>query len=208
IQAGGLDHDRLRAQLAEIRALNQAFDGFRLFAGVECDILRDGSLDFDDETLGQLDYVVASVHSAFQLPEAEMTERIIRALRNPHVTFLAHPSGRVLLKRDPYAVDLPAIIEAAAETGTWIEINAAPKRLDLDWRWWPLAKEKGVRCVINPDAHGVEKLQELWFGVGVARKGWLTRSDVVNTLPLGQIERELQRKRLRSGEDLPANEPG
>ncbi len=195
IQAGGLDRARLRAQGAAIRALNRSFDGFRLFAGVECDILRDGSLDFDDETLGELDYVVASVHSAFQLPEAEMTARIIRAMRNPHVTFLAHPTGRLLLRRNPYAIDVPAVLDAAAATGTWIEINAAPKRLDLDWRWWPLAKEKGVKCVINPDAHGVEKLPELWFGVGVARKGWLTKTDVVNCLPLGKIERELQRKR-------------
>ena len=187
----------MRAQVAAIRELNKTFDGFRLFAGVECDILRDGTLDFDDETLGELDYVVASVHSAFQLPEAEMTQRVIRAMSNPYVTFLAHPTGRLLLKREAYAIDIPAIIEAAADTGTWIEINAAPKRLDLDWRWWPLAKEKGVKCVINPDAHGVEKLQELWFGVGVARKGWLTRSDVVNCLPLGKIEKVLAEKRLR-----------
>jgi DNA polymerase (family 10) len=197
IQAGGLDRARLRAQVASIRQLNKSFHGFRLFAGIECDILRDGTLDFDDETLGELDYVVASIHSAFQLPEAEMTARIIRAMQNPLVTLLAHPTGRLLLKRDGYAVDIPAIIEAAADTGTWIEINAAPKRLDLDWRWWPRAKERGVKCVINPDAHGVEKLQELWFGVGVARKGWLTKDDVVNTLPLGKIERELRRKRDR-----------
>ncbi|MGI8956659.1 MAG: DNA polymerase/3'-5' exonuclease PolX [Chthoniobacterales bacterium] len=197
IQAGGLDPARLSTQVAAIRQLNKTFEGFRLFAGVECDILRDGSLDFDDETLGELDYVVASVHSAFQLPEAEMTRRIIRAISNPHVTFLAHPTGRLLLSREPYAVDIPAIIEAAAETGTWIEINAAPKRLDRDWRWWPLAKEKGVKCVINPDAHGVEKLQELWFGVGVARKGWLTKDDVVNCLPLGKIESALAQKRAR-----------
>lgn len=195
IQAGGLDRARLRAQVASIRQLNENFNGFRLFAGIECDILRDGSLDFDDETLGELDYVVASVHSAFHLPEGEMTARIIRAMQNPLVTLLAHPTGRLLLKRDGYAVDIPAVIEAAAETGTWIEINAAPKRLDLDWRWWPRAKEKGVKCVINPDAHGVEKLPELWFGVGVARKGWLTKNEVMNTLPLGKIERELQRKR-------------
>ena len=171
------------------------FDNFRLFAGVECDILRDGALDFDDEILAELDYVVASVHSAFTLSEADMTRRIIRAMSNPFVTMLAHPTGRLLLKRDPYAVDIPAIIEAAAETGTWIEINAAPKRLDLDWRWWPLAKEKGVKCVINPDAHRTERLQELWFGVGVARKGWLTKADVMNCLPLGKIEAELGRKR-------------
>ncbi|MEO8043625.1 MAG: DNA polymerase/3'-5' exonuclease PolX [Spartobacteria bacterium] len=197
IQAGGMDRARLRTQVAAIRKLNKSFDNFRLFAGVECDILRDGSLDFDDETLGELDYVVASVHSAFQLPEAEMTKRIIRAISNPHVTFLAHPTGRLLLSREAYAVDIPAILEAAAETGTWIEINAAPKRLDLDWRWWPLAKEKGVKCVINPDAHGIEKLQELWFGVGVARKGWLTKDDVMNCLPLGKIERALALKRSR-----------
>jgi len=195
IQAHGLDQARLRAQMATIRALNKSFDGFRIFAGVECDILRDGSLDFDDETLGELDYVVASVHSAFTLSEADMTRRIILAMSNPFVTMLAHPTGRLLLKRDPYAIDIPAILDAAAETGTWIEINAAPKRLDLDWRWWPLAKGKGVKCVINPDAHRTERLQELWFGVGVARKGWLTKGDVMNCLPLGKIEKALERKR-------------
>ncbi|MDQ6625663.1 MAG: DNA polymerase/3'-5' exonuclease PolX [Verrucomicrobiota bacterium] len=195
VQAYGLDEARLRAQVADIRRLNKGRTDFRIFAGLECDILRDGSLDFSDEVLAELDYVVASIHSAFNLPEVEMTRRIIKAISNPYVTFLAHPTGRLLLKREPYAIDIPAIIEAAAETGTWIEINAAPKRLDLDWRWWPLAKEKGVKCVINPDAHRVERLQELVFGVGVARKGWLTKADVMNCLPLGKIEAELQRKR-------------
>ncbi|MEP6937088.1 MAG: DNA polymerase/3'-5' exonuclease PolX [Chthoniobacterales bacterium] len=195
IQARGLDEARLRTQGAAIRRLNKESEGFRVFAGIECDILRDGTLDFSDEILAELEFVVASVHSAFTLPEAEMTERIIRAISNPHVTMLAHPTGRLLLKREPYALDIPAVIEAAAATGTWIEINAAPKRLDLDWRWWPLAKEKGVKCVINPDAHRAERLQELWFGVGVARKGWLTKDDVVNCLPLGKIEREMARKR-------------
>ena len=195
IQAHGVDAARLGGQVARIRQLNQELENFRLFAGVECDILRDGSLDFPDDVLAQLDYVVASIHSAFTLSEADMTRRIIRAMQNPHVTMLAHPTGRLLLKRDPYAVDIPAIIDAAAETGTWIEINAAPKRLDLDWRWWPLAKEKGVKCVINPDAHRTERLQELWFGVGVARKGWLTKEDVMNCLPLGKIEEALSKKR-------------
>jgi DNA polymerase (family 10) len=195
IQARGLDEARLRVQIASIKKLNSEFENFRLFAGVECDILRDGSLDFPDELLAQLDYVVASVHSAFTLSEADMTKRVIRALQNPYVTMLAHPTGRLLLRRDPYAIDIPAVIDAAAATDTWIEINAAPKRLDLDWRWWPVAKEKGVKCVINPDAHGVERLQELWFGVGVARKGWLTRQDVMNCLPLGKIEAALGRKR-------------
>ncbi|PYJ10628.1 MAG: DNA polymerase/3'-5' exonuclease PolX [Verrucomicrobia bacterium] len=195
IQARGLDAARLRTQIAAIRKLNREFENFRLFAGVECDILRNGALDFEDEILAELDYVIASVHSVFTLSESEMTERIIRAISNPLVTMLAHPTGRLLLKRDPYAVDIPAVIEAAAATGTWIEINAAPKRLDLDWRWWPLAKEKGVKCVINPDAHRIERLQELWFGIGVARKGWLTKADVMNCLPLGKIEAELGKKR-------------
>ncbi len=172
---------------------------FRIFAGIECDILRDGSLDFPDEVLAELDFVVASVHGTLNLSEAEMTRRVIGALENPLVTMLAHPTGRLLLKRDAYPIDLAAVIEAAADTGTWIEINAAPKRLDLDWRWWPLAKSKGVRCVINPDAHRVSRLQDLWFGIGVARKGWLTKEDVVNCLPLGQIEVELGRKRQQPG---------
>src|SRR5256886_3290083 len=153
VQAHGLDKVKLHAQVAAIAKVNKKFDGFRLFAGVECDILRDGSLDFDDEVLSELDFVVASIHSVFNLSEAEMTRRIIRAISNPLVTILAHPTGRLLLKREPYQIDIPAILDAAAETGTWVELNAAPKRLDLDWRWWPLAKEKGVKCVIHPDAH-------------------------------------------------------
>jgi len=197
IQAHGLDKAKLRAQVAAIRRLNQKFDDFRLFAGIECDILRDGSLDFDDDILAELDFVVVSIHSVFNLAEAEMTRRIIRAINNRFVTILAHPTGRLLLQREPYAFDMPAVLDAAAETGTWVELNAAPKRLDLDWRWWPLAKEKGVKCVINPDAHRAERLQDLWFGVGIARKGWLTKNDVMNCLPLGKIEPELKRKRER-----------
>jgi DNA polymerase (family 10) len=195
IQAHGIDEAQLRAQVAGIRELNRKFDGFRLFAGVECDILRDGSLDFPDNVLSQLDYVIVSVHSVFNLSEADMTARVIRALENRFVTMLAHPTGRLLLKREPYQIDIPAILDAAARTGTWIEVNAAPKRLDLDWRWWPLAKQKGVKCVINPDAHRTERLQDLWFGIGIVRKGWLTKDDVVNCLPLGKIERALRLKR-------------
>ena len=195
IQAHGIDAAKLRAQVAAIRKMNKKFDGFRLFAGVECDILREGTLDFDDEILAELDFAVASIHSVFNLSEAEMTKRIIRAMENPFITILGHLTGRLLLKRDPYLVDIPAVLEAAAATGTWIELNAAPKRLDLDWRWWPLAKQQGVKCVINPDAHRTERLQDLWFGVGIARKGWLTKSDVMNCLPLGKIESALQAKR-------------
>lgn len=197
IQAHGLDEKKLLAQVAVIRKLNKKFDGFRLFAGVECDILRDGSLDFPDEVLSQLDFVVASVHSALGLSEADMTRRMIRAMGNPFVTMLAHPTGRLLLKREPYKIDVPKILDAAARTGTWIELNAAPKRLDLDWRWWPMAKEKGVKCVINPDAHRAERLQDLWFGIGIARKGWLTKDDVMNCLPLEKIENALAGKRRR-----------
>ena len=197
IQAHGVGAVKLRSQIAAIRKLNKQLNGFRVFAGVECDILRDGSLDFEDELLAELDFAVASIHSVFNLSEAEMTKRIIRAMENPFITILAHPTGRLLLKRDPYLVDVPAALEAAAATGTWIELNAAPKRLDLDWRWWPLAKQKGVKCVINPDAHRIERLQDLWFGVGIARKGWLTKSDVMNCLPRGKIESALQAKRSK-----------
>lgn len=197
-QAHGLDEKRLAAQVAAIRAWNADDRGIHLFAGTECDILKDGSLDFSDDVLASLDYVVASVHSAFTLSEAEMTERIIRAISNPHVTMLGHLTGRLLLTREPYRVNVPAIIEAAAETGTIIELNANPRRLDMDWRWWPLAREKGVKCAINPDAHSTAGLQDLVFGVGAARKGWLTRADVVNTLPLSKIQPVLDAKRRRA----------
>jgi DNA polymerase (family 10) len=195
VQANGLDAARLKKQIAEIKALNKGFDGFRLFAGTECDILKDGTLDFPDSLLAQLDYVVASVHSSFTLPEAEMTKRLVRAMENRQVTMLGHLTGRLLLKRDAYAVNIPEILDAAAATGTIIELNADPHRLDLDWRWWRLAKEKGVRCVINPDAHSVGGLQSLYFGVGAARKGWLTAKDIVNCLPLAKVIPVLAAKR-------------
>jgi DNA polymerase (family 10) len=191
-QANGLDEARLRGQIAEIQALNRRFreEGtkFRLLAGSEVDILKDGSLDFDDGLLGDLDYVVASVHNAMTLSESAMTERIIRAATHPRVTMLGHLTGRLLLERDPYAVDIPAVIEACAESGTAIELNCNPWRLDLDWRWWRLAASKGVKCVINPDAHAVGHLGFLAIGVRLARKGWLRREDVVNTLDLEGIE--------------------
>lgn len=197
-QAHGLETDRLLAQVAEICELNKTFGGhFKLFAGVECDIHKDGTLDFPNDVLARLDYVVASIHAVFSLPEAEMTKRIIRAISNPHVTMLGHLTGRLLLQREGYPVDVPAVIEAAAATGTIIELNASPWRLDMDWRWWLLAKEKGVKCAINPDAHHVRQLKFLWFGIGAARKGWLTKSDVINTLPLGKIEPVLAAKRHR-----------
>ena len=200
-QAHGLDASRLAEQVAQIRKFNESEDfreaGFRLFTGTECDILKDGELDFPDDVLASLDYVVASIHSGFTAGEAEMTKRIIKAIQNPFVTMLGHPTGRLLLSREPYAVNIPAVIEAAAETGTIIEINASPWRLDMDWRWWPLAREKGVKCVINPDAHSTHGIQDLIYGIGIARKGWLTKSDVVNCLPLEKIKPILELKRTR-----------
>jgi DNA polymerase (family 10) len=197
-QANGLDAKRLRAQIAAIRDLNASFDDdFRIFSGSEVDILKDGALDFEDDMLAELDYVVASVHNLFNLSEAEMTKRIIRAIENPHVTMLGHVTGRLLAQRPAYAVNVSAIIDAAAETGTIIELNASPWRLDMDWRWWKLAKEKGVKCSINPDAHSAHGLKDIVFGIRAARKGWLTRADVVNCLPLAEIKSVLKAKRER-----------
>lgn len=196
VQANGLTEGRLRSQRADIAELNAEFGpDFRLFAGSEVDILRDGRLDFDDSVLAELDFVVASVHNVFQLSESEMTERILRAVAHPAVTMLGHLTGRLLLQREPYPLNIPAVIDACAATGTWIELNCHPWRLDMDWRWWKLAKEKGVKCVINPDAHRAEGLQHLHFGVLIARKGWLSRRDVVNCLPLREVEPALKRKR-------------
>jgi DNA polymerase (family 10) len=192
-QAHGLDEKRLAAQVVRIRELSD--DSLHLFAGTECDVLKDGTLDFPDDILASLDYVVASIHSSFTLSEAEMTKRIIRAISNPYVTMLGHLTGRLLLTREPYRVNVPAVIEAAAETGTIIELNANPRRLDMDWRWWPLAKEKGVKCSINPDAHTTAGLHDLVFGIGAARKGWLTKNDVINTLPLAKVKAVLTAKR-------------
>lgn len=201
VQAHGLDRGRLLDQIKQITDLNEEFrdDGFHVFTGVECDILGDGSLDLDEDTLSRLDYVVASVHSQFTQTESEMTNRLIRAIQSPHVTMLGHLSGRLLLTRDAYAVNHMAVIEAAAETGTIIELNANPRRLDMDWRWWRTARDKGVPCSINPDAHRPEGLQHLFFGVGAARKGWLRREDVINCQPLESVRMTLAAKRAATG---------
>jgi len=191
-QANGLDEERLLAQSAAIRTLDASLDDIDLYAGNEVDILRDGTLDFADETLAQLDYVVASVHASFNLPEKEMTSRLIKAMENPHVTMLGHLSGRLLLRRDPYAVNHEKVIDCAAETGTVIELNCSPKRMDMDWRWWRRARDKGVKCALNPDAHHASGLQNLHFGIRVARKGWLRRQDVLNCLPAKDIRKWLQ----------------
>jgi DNA polymerase (family 10) len=200
-QANGLDETRLGQQLQEIKKINQqlAKEGtdFRLLTGAEVDILRDGRLDFSDEILAELDVVIASLHQSFSQTEAETTKRFIGAAQNPYVHILGHLTGRLLLEREPYKVDQRAVIDACAETGTWIELNASPLRFDMDWRLWPYAKSKGVKCVINCDAHRAEHAGYLRLGAGIARKGWLTKNDVMNTLPLDALRRELAKKRAR-----------
>jgi len=197
-QAHGLDAARVRQQIKEIKQINQrlADEGseFRLLTGTEVDILREGKLDFDDDLLAELDVVVASLHVAGS-SESDNTQRLIRAAENRCVHILGHLTGRLLLEREPSKVNQEAVIDACAETGTWIELNCNPHRLDLDWRLWPYAKSKGVKCVVNPDAHRFEHTGFLRLGVGVARKGWLEKNDVINTLPLDQLRKELQKKR-------------
>lgn len=198
-QANGLDPARLRQQIKEIRQINERLEkeetNFRLLSGAEVDILKDGTLDFADDLLAQLDVVVASIHQSFNLAEAEMTKRLIGAAENRCVHILGHLTGRLLLEREPYKVNQRAVIDACAETGTWIELNASPLRFDMDWRLWPYAKSKGVKCVINCDAHRFEHAGFLRLGAGIARKGWLTKEDVINTLPLPRLMKELKKKR-------------
>ena len=197
--ANGLDAKRLRQQLDAVKKINQRFaeqdDDFRLLTGSEVDILADGKLDFPDDLLADLDVVVASVHQGFSHSEAETTKRIIRAAQNPYVHMLGHLTGRLLLEREPYKLNQHAVIDACAESGTWIELNANPYRFDLDWRLWPYARSKGVKCVINCDAHRNEHAGFLRLGAGIARKGWLTKTDVINTLPLKALLKELNKKR-------------
>lgn len=185
--AGGLSEAKVKEQHKEIDALNKKFDGFRLFKGTECDILPSGDLDWSDKVLSSFEYVVVSVHSSFNMSEAEMTKRIIKALKNKHVTMLGHPTGRLLLSRDGYPVDMIKVIDAAADYGKIIEINAHPIRLDLDWRLCKYAKEKGVMISINPDAHNIDGLKDVDYGVGIARKGWLEKKEVLNARSLDGI---------------------
>ena len=198
-QAHGLEPARVREQIQAVRALNEQFaaegDDFRLLTGTEVDILKD-RLDFDDDLLAELDVVVASLHVAGS-DEADNTKRLIRAAENPFVHTLGHLTGRLLLAREAYKVNQQAVIDACAATGTWIELNANPMRFDLDWRLWPYAKSKGVKCVINCDAHHNSHAGFLRLGTGIARKGWLEKSDVINTLPLSELRKALQKKRAR-----------
>jgi DNA polymerase (family 10) len=199
IQANGLDAARLRQQIKEVKALNRQFENegidFRLLTGTEVDILAEGKLDFPDDVLAELDVVVASAHQRLAIDEAQNTKRIIRAAENKYVHILGHLTGRLLLERDPQKMNVREVIDACAATGTWIELNATPDRLDMDWRHWQYAKSKGVKCVINCDAHRFEHAGYLRLGADVARKGWLAKTDVMNTLPLPKLLKELKKKR-------------
>lgn len=192
--AGGLDARRLRRQSREIDVLQKRCS-IRIFKGIESEVHADGRLDYPDRVLAQLDFVIASVHSHFSMPEKEMTGRLRRAMGNRYVTFLGHPTGRLLLARAGYAVDVPALIDEAARTGVVMELNANPQRLDLDWRMCRYARERGVLVGINPDAHDAEGLADIRYGVGIARKGWLRPEDVLNTLSAKEVGKALGKRR-------------
>jgi len=198
--AGGLSEESLRRQGEEIDALNKMFAGrLHILKGTECDILKDGSLDYPDEVLASLDFVVASIHSQFNLSPQEQTERMLQAIANPYVDIIGHPTGRILLGREGYTLDLEAVIDAAAAHGVCIEINAHPSRLDLDWRLLHRARDKGIKIPINPDAHVLAGLDDMRYGIGVARKGWLRREDVLNTMTSEEIQAYFKNRRSKKG---------
>jgi len=191
--AHGLDPVRLRKQIAEIKKLNAELAGITVMAGIEVDILEDGSLDLPDSVLAELDLVVAAVHSKFDLPRAKQTERILKALGNPHVRILAHPTGRLIDEREPYDVDMQKVIRAARDRRVALEVNAHPQRLDLLDTHCQMARDEGVLVAINSDAHSTFELDGLRFGVGQARRGWLEKKDVLNTRSLAQLRTWLRR---------------
>lgn len=193
--AGGLTEVRIKEQHEEIDRLNEELKDFHIFKGLESDILSDGSLDYDDKMLATFDFIIASVHSRFNMDEEEMTRRIIRAISIPYTTILGHPTGRLLLSREGYQVDLKKVIDAAARHNVVVELNAHPYRLDLDWRYCRYAKDRGVKVSINPDAHHLDGLSDVSYGVSIARKGWLTAGDVLNTMTLEEIKAFLRNRR-------------
>ena len=196
--AGGLSEERVGAQREEIRALRKRLPGFRIFHGTEADILADGSIDYGDEFLGELDLVVASIHSRFQLSREEQTARLIKAVRNPLVSVLGHPTGRLLLSREGISADMEAVIDAAAESGCALEVNGSPHRLDLDWRLVRRAVARGVPIAIGPDAHSTRELAYTAYGVGIARKGWAGPADVLNARGPDELAAWLEARRGRA----------
>ena len=196
--AGGVSREALIAQHEEIDRINETLDGIKVLKGIEADILADGRVDYDEEILERLDFVIASVHSRFAMDRAAMTERVLKALDNPHLTILGHPTGRLLLTREPYPIDMDAVLEKAAELGVAVELNADPHRLDIDWHHCRAAKERGVTVAIGPDAHSTAGLDCTELGVGIARKGWLEPSDVLNTWDAGAVVERARARRART----------
>jgi DNA polymerase (family 10) len=193
--AGGLTRDAVLAQHEEIDRVNEELPGFRVLKGIEADILADGRIDYEPELLDRFDFVIASVHSRFAMERAAMTERVLRALDDPHVTVLGHPTGRLLLTREAYAIDMEAVMAKAAEVGVAVELNADPHRLDLDWRSCREAKRLGCTIEIGPDAHSTGGLDNVEIGVGIARKGWLEPADVLNTMDADAVAARARRRR-------------
>ena len=186
--ANGLTEERVIEQHREIDTLNQKYPDITIFKGIEADILSDGRIDYDDEFLSGFDFVIASVHSIFNLSEHDMTARICRALEHPSVTMLGHPTGRLLLGREPYAIDMEKVIETAGRYSKIIEINSSPYRLDLDWRWGSLARHHNVKTALNPDAHAIDGLQDYRYGINIARKAGFEQADVINSLDVHQVK--------------------
>ena len=192
--ANGLDEKRAVAFAAQVREINRSEIGIHVFSGLECDILKDGTLDLADDALAELDLVIASVHSHMNLEAAEMTDRLLRALECPHLRILGHPTGRILLHRDPFPFDFERVVAEAVRRGVWLEINASPERLDLSGTLVRTAKSKGARFAISTDAHHPKHLESMRYGVITARRGWLGPSDVMNTLPAKQFAAALQNR--------------
>jgi DNA polymerase (family 10) len=195
--ANGLDEHRALAHAARVREINARLDGITLLAGIECDIRPDGQMDLADDCLAQLDLVIASIHSAFNQDEQQMTERVLRAIDNPFVDIIGHPTGRMLLRREPTTLDVGKLIDAAARTGVALEINAQIYRLDLPDTHARHARDRGVKIVISTDAHGAGEFARLRWGVQVARRAWLTKEDVLNTRTVEEFQRGLRRNRAK-----------
>jgi DNA polymerase (family 10) len=187
----GLDPARLARQIYEIDRLNEKLNGFTILKGIEVDILKDGRLDLPDSSLARLDLVIAAVHSFFNLPRDQQTDRIVRAMENRHVSIIAHPTGRLIGAREPYDIDMDRILATARDTGCHLEINAEPDRLDLNDLNAHAARSKGVKVAISTDTHSVNAFQYMRFGVDQARRGWLTAEDVINTRSLSEVRKLL-----------------
>ena len=189
-----MDEKRTLEQIKKIHAANARGLGIRLLAGIEVDILKDGQLDLDDEVLAQLDVVVASVHSYMNLERSAMTERLLAAIENPYLQIIAHPTGRLLLRRDPFEYDMERVLDAARANGVAMECNSYPDRLDLKDTYLRMAKDRGVKIVISTDSHSTGNLEFIRYGVQMARRGWLEKKDVLNTLPLDEFLAALRQK--------------